>query len=69
LIGLYDITDIARMNKQAVELALKSDFKDFEGALQYYSAMDNDNIDIIVTRNIKDYKHSELAVMSPETFF
>lgn len=68
LSGLLDITDIARMNKQTVELALKSDFKDFEDALQNYSAMDNDNIDIIVTRNLKDYKHSELAVMSPETF-
>lgn len=56
------------MNKQKVELALRSAFKYFEDALQNYSAMDNDNIDIIVTRNIKDYRHSELAVMSPETF-
>ena len=44
------------------------DFKDFEDALQNYSAVKNGKISIVLTRNIKDYKKSELAVMTPETY-
>ena len=68
LTDLLEITDISSMNKQTIELALKSDFKDFEDALQNFSATHNDKIDVIITRNLKDYKHSEIAVMSPEIF-
>jgi predicted nucleic acid-binding protein len=68
LTDLLEITDISSMNKQTIELALKSDFKDFEDALQNFSATHNDKIDVIITRNLKDYKHSKIAVMSPETF-
>ncbi len=67
LTGLLDITDVVKMDKQTIELSLRSDFKDFEDALQNFSATHNDKIDIIVTRNFKDYRHSEIAVMSPET--
>jgi len=68
LTDLLEITDISSMNKQTIELALKSDFKDFEDALQNFSATHNDKIDVIITRNLKDYKHSKIAVMSPEIF-
>jgi hypothetical protein len=47
---------------------LYSDFKDFEDALQNYSAELNKEIDIIITRNIKDFKYSKLAVMTPDQF-
>ena len=68
LVDLLDFVDITRMNKRSVERALKSEFKDFEDALQNYSAIENEKIDAIITRNLKDYKKSEIAVMSPETF-
>lgn len=68
LLELLEIVDVIKMNKRNVERALKSDFKDFEDALQHYSAFENEKIDVILTRNLKDYKNSEIAVMSPETF-
>ncbi len=56
------------MDKNAVINALNSDFKDFEDALQNFSAMENGQIKIILTRNLKDFKKSELAVLTPETY-
>jgi hypothetical protein len=47
---------------------LNSDFKDFEDALQNYTAQSNKEIKIIITRNIRDYKSSKLSVMPPLIF-
>jgi predicted nucleic acid-binding protein len=46
---------------------LKSGFIDFEDSLQYFSAMRN-QCDCIITRNVDDYKHSEINVYSPNEF-
>lgn len=62
---LISITDLLVTDKTAVNEALNSDFKDFEDALQNYSAESNNGIDVIITRNIKDYKHSRIAIMNP----
>jgi len=48
--------------------ALGSGFKDFEDALQNFSAEQSAEIDIIITRNTKDYRNSKLAVMVPDDF-
>lgn len=48
---------------KAIELALASDFNDFEVGLQYFIAMDNES-DIIITRNKKDFKNSKIPVMT-----
>lgn len=60
--------EITEMNKNVVLNALKSKFKDFEDSLQNFSAIENGEISTIITRNIKDYKNSELAVLTPETY-
>lgn len=65
---LLTIIEITSMDKKVVLNALNSKFKDFEDALQNYSAVENGSIDLILTRNIKDYRKSELAVMTPETY-
>ena len=65
---LSSITRILMMDNNVVFRALNSDFKDFEDALQNYSAELNKEIDIIITRNIKDFKYSKLAVMTPDQF-
>lgn len=65
---LLHITEILEINRNSILLALNSKFKDFEDALQNYSAKINGNISIIITRNLKDYKNSSLSVMSPENF-
>jgi predicted nucleic acid-binding protein len=66
---LLAFIEIVPMEKQAVMNALNSAFKDFEDALQNFSAAEYEGgIRIIVTRNLKDFKRSELAVMTPETY-
>ena len=65
---LISITEMLNMDKQTVENALRSNFNDFEDALQYFAATLNGKIEAIVTRNIKDYKKSEIAVFTPESF-
>lgn len=65
---LLTIIEIVKMDKKAVLNALNSEFKDFEDALQNFSAVENGQIRIILTRNLKDFKKSELAVMTPETY-
>jgi len=48
-------------------LSLQSLFKDFEDAIQYYTATQN-NVPVILTRNLKDYKQSAIPVMTAEDF-
>ncbi|TQD34008.1 type II toxin-antitoxin system VapC family toxin [Haloflavibacter putidus] len=65
---LLSIIEITEMNKDVVLEALNSEFKDFEDALQNFSAAQNSTITIILTRNIKDFKKSGLAILTPETY-
>lgn len=65
---LMDIVDVAVINRKTIIDALNSEFKDFEDALQNFSAQNGKEIKIILTRNTKDYKASDLSVMTPENF-
>lgn len=65
---LLTIIDVIKMDKNAVLNALNSEFKDFEDALQNFSAIETGDIKVILTRNLKDFKKSELAVFTPETY-
>lgn len=65
---LLDIIGIIEMNRNVVVNALNSDFKDFEDALQNFSALEKKDIEVILTRNTKDFKKSKLVVMTPETY-
>lgn len=57
------LVDILPLGDKAIELALASDFDDFEDGLQYFVAMDHES-DIIITRNKKDFKTSKIPVMT-----
>jgi predicted nucleic acid-binding protein len=62
------LVHIVSLSEKIVDLALNdSEFKDFEDGLQYYSVIES-NQDIIITRNQKDFKSSQLAVMSAGEF-
>lgn len=65
---LLKIIDVSTTAKEAVMNALYSDFKDFEDALQNFSALQEKEIKIIITRNTKDYKTSSLSIMTPEMY-
>ncbi len=62
------IVTVLPMNDRIIDLALNDEsFVDFEDALQYFSALDND-YELIITRNLKDFKHSKLPVMTAREF-
>jgi predicted nucleic acid-binding protein len=63
---LSEMTEIVDVTKAIIKKSLKSDFKDFEDAIQYYCALTINKIDCIVTRDGKDFKKSALPVMNPE---
>jgi len=50
-----------------IQQAIPSDFSDFEDAVQHYAAI-NAGCDAIITRNIKDYKHATIPVLTAEEF-
>jgi predicted nucleic acid-binding protein len=55
---------ILSLDEKVINLALNdNEFKDFEDGLQYYTALEN-NIEIIVTRNLKDFENSNVPVMT-----
>lgn len=56
------------LDDKITELALSDDkFPDFEDGLQYYSAIEN-RIDIIISRNKKDFKNSKIPVMTAKEY-
>ena len=59
--------EIISISKVTVLHALSSEFTDFEDALQHFAAL-AENARVIVTRNTKDFKRSELAVLTPDQF-
>jgi predicted nucleic acid-binding protein len=64
---LRSIVSITEINEIIIDLAFNSTFTDFEDAVQFYTAK-NAGADIIITRNIKDYKHSTIPVLTAEQF-
>ncbi len=61
------LVNILPVGERIISLALASDFEDFEDAIQYYAAVEN-NLEIILTRNIKDYKKAEITVITAEEY-
>lgn len=64
---LKTILDILPVNGRVIDQSLNSEFKDFEDAIQYFTAVNN-GIDIIITRNIVDYKKSKISVATAQDF-
>jgi hypothetical protein len=58
------MTEITDVTGKVIQQSLKTDFKDYEDAIQYYSALSIPNLDFIVTRNTKDIKKSSLPVLT-----
>jgi predicted nucleic acid-binding protein len=61
LVTVLPVTD------KIVELALASDFRDFEDGIQYYAALEQ-RIKVILTRNLRDFKKAEIPVFTTEHF-
>ena len=65
---LLNIVDVLDMDRDIVLQALSSDFIDFEDALQHFAALQSRKIDVILTRNVKDFAKSEIGVLTPEGY-
>lgn len=61
------ICSLSIMDDEVVEKATNSGFKDFEDAMQYFSAIAT-NCDVIITRNEKDFKNALIPVMDAESY-
>lgn len=62
------IVNVLPLDDKIIGVALNDDsFSDFEDALQYFTAIEN-NQDIIITRNLKDFKASKLPVLTARQF-
>ena len=61
------LVEVLPMDNKIIDLSLDSDFKDFEDAIQYYTAIEN-NIELIITRNLKDFKKSKIPVLSAKNY-
>lgn len=62
------LVEVLSLDDKITELALSdNNFTDFKDGLQYYSAIEN-QIDIIITRNKKDFKKSNIPVLTAKEF-
>jgi predicted nucleic acid-binding protein len=65
---LTEMVEIIGTSKIEIIQALKNDFSDFEDSIQYSTALNIKDLDAIITKNVKDYKNSSIAVMTPLNF-
>jgi len=61
------LCDISIMNSEVIDKAISSDFKDFEDAMQYFSAIAT-NCELIITRNEKDFKNALIPILNCESY-
>jgi predicted nucleic acid-binding protein len=67
LLKFKTLVSVLSVSDKMVELALSSDFKDFEDGLQYFTATEN-QIKKLITRNLKDFRTADIMVMTAEQF-
>ncbi len=64
---LMDIFDVLIIDKESINEAIASGIKDFEDAVQI-TACKKENIDLIITRNKKDFANNWIDVQSPSEY-
>lgn len=68
VLGLFDYITITPVDTAVLTQGLRSKHKNFEDSIQIHCAMTIEHINCIVTRNIKDFKGSEITVLAPDEF-
>ena len=61
------LVSVLSVSESVIDLAIASDFSDFEYAMQYYTAVEH-KIALLLTRNARDFKKSMIQIMNPEAF-
>lgn len=68
LLNLTELVHIIPVNLQILRKALQSAHKDFEDSIQMYCASGIPEMEAIITRNIKDFKDSEIPVYAADEY-
>ena len=66
LYNLLDYVTIIAVDTDVLKKGLRSKHKDFEDSIQILCASTIEKIDCIVTRNTKDFRDSEIFVLTPD---
>jgi predicted nucleic acid-binding protein len=67
LMRIKALLHVLAIDEKTIELALSSGFKDFEDAVQYYSALEA-SIQYLITRNKDDYKKSGVIICTANEY-
>jgi predicted nucleic acid-binding protein len=67
LTRLKAILHVLTINDKIVKLALSSGFKDFEDAIQFYSALEA-NLEYLITGNKADYKKTGIIICNAREY-
>jgi predicted nucleic acid-binding protein len=65
---LKQLARVSAVGEAEIQFALASSFKDFEDAIQHFTAKAEGGVSAIITRNKADYAASEIPVLSPDEF-
>jgi predicted nucleic acid-binding protein len=66
--SLSNLLTVLKVDEQNIRNAIESGFSDFEDSIQYFCALDSKKVEVIITRNTKDYKRTSLPIMTPGDF-
>lgn len=62
------ILNVLPIDDKIIDLALNDNtFTDFEDGIQYFTAIENEQ-DVIITRNLKDFRNSKLPAITAKQF-
>ena len=68
LTNIIENISIIPVDINVIKKSLESNHKDFEDAIQIFSAQSIYDMDCIVTRDLKDYKNATIKVFTPDEF-
>lgn len=68
VLSLFEFITVVPVDTFILIKGLRSKHKDFEDSIQIHCAITIEKINCIVTRNIKDFKDSEVPVLAPDEF-
>lgn len=69
ILGKFKVlVELLPLNDKLLDLAISdTKFNDFEDSIQYFTALDA-QCDLIITRNIKDFKNSTIPTLQPKEY-
>jgi predicted nucleic acid-binding protein len=65
---LKQLVRVSAVGEAEIQSALANSFKDFEDAIQHFTAKAEGDVSAIITRNKADYAGSKIPVLSPDEF-